>query len=36
VVDANDDRIGGCVVVVHKIHSVSFLPHSGDTKMMVW
>lgn len=28
VVDTDDDGIG---VVIHKIHSVSFLPHSGDT-----
>nr|WP_243126384.1 hypothetical protein [Acetivibrio ethanolgignens] len=27
VVDADDDGSGG----VHKIHRVSFLPHSGDT-----
>ena len=31
VVDADDDGIG----VVHKIHRVSFLPHSGDTKIMM-
>jgi len=31
VVDSDDDGVG-VVVVVHKIHRVSFLPHSGDTK----
>ena len=30
VVDTDDDGIS--VVVVHEIHIVSFLPHSGDTK----
>ena len=32
VINANDNGIGGCVV--HKIHIGSFLPHSGDTKIM--
>ena len=34
VIDTDDDGIS-VVVVVHKIHSVSFLPHSGDTKTMM-
>ena len=33
MVDTDDDGIG-VVVVVHKIHRVSFLPHSGDTKII--
>lgn len=32
VVDADDNGVG---VVVHKIHSVSFLPQSGDTKYWI-
>ena len=34
VVDADDDGIGGCIIVVHKIHSVSFLPLCGNTKLI--
>ena len=35
VVDANDDGVGVVVVVVvHKIHRVSFLPLCGDTKII--
>ncbi len=34
VVNTDDDGIG-VVVVVHKIHRDSFLPHSGDTKLLM-
>ena len=34
VVDTDDDGVG-VVVVVHKIHRVSFLPQSGDTKILI-
>ena len=34
VVDTDDDGIG-VVVVVHNIHSVSFLPLCGDTKILI-